>query len=136
MILCEKAVGNSNVWKSFSHISYEALRKSWQYSILKLMLQHIPNPSFKSLLDQLYENNESGFYVYATPIKNFNAGVINYITRYAGRGVANFRANELSRKKKGFNIVPAVALNFGAERKKGLRTLNAPPHTRLFEPSL
>ena len=35
----------------------------------------------------MYNINESGFYVYAPPIKNFNAGVINYITRYAGRPV-------------------------------------------------
>ena len=87
MILCEKAIGNSNIWKSFSHINYEALRKSWQYSILKLLLEYIPSPSFKALVDKLYADNESGFYVYAPPIKNFNTGVINYITRYAGRPV-------------------------------------------------
>ena len=87
MILCEKAVGNSNKWKSFSHINYEALRKSWQYSILKLLLERIPCPAFKALVDELYANNDSGFYVYAPPIKNFNAGVVNYITRYAGRPV-------------------------------------------------
>ena len=85
MILCEKAIGNSNIWTSFSHINYEALRKSWQYSILKLLLEHLP--SLKILVDKLYANNESGFYVFAPPIKNFNAGVINYITRYAGRPV-------------------------------------------------
>jgi hypothetical protein len=87
MILCEKAIGNSNIWKSFSHINYESLRKSWQYSILKLLLEHIPSLSFKALVDKLYADNESGFYVYAPPIKNFNTGVINYITRYAGRPV-------------------------------------------------
>jgi len=85
MILCEKAIGKSNVWKSFSHINYEALRKSWQYSILKLLLEHIP--SIKTLVDKLYDDNESGFYIYAPPIKNFNTGVINYITRYAARPV-------------------------------------------------
>ena len=87
MILCEKAIGNSNIWKSFSHINYEALRKSWQYSILKLILERIPTPSIKALINKLYSDNEAGFYVYAPPIKNFNAGVINYITRYAGRPV-------------------------------------------------
>ena len=85
MILCEKAIGNSNIWKSFSHINYEALRKSWQYSILKLLLEYMP--SLKTLVDKLYADNDSGFYVYAPPIKNFNSGVINYITRYAGRPV-------------------------------------------------
>jgi hypothetical protein len=87
MILCQKAIGNSNIWKSFSHINYEALRKSWQYSILKLLVEQIKDPTFKILVDKLYANNEFGFYVYAPPIKNFNSGVINYITRYAGRPV-------------------------------------------------
>lgn len=87
MILCEEAVGNSNIWKRFDHINYEGLRRSWQYSILKLLLEKIPDPSFKSLVDKLYADHKSGFYVNSPPIKNFSSGVINYIVRYAGRPV-------------------------------------------------
>jgi hypothetical protein len=34
MILCEEAIGNSNIWKKFNHINYEGLRRSWQFSVL------------------------------------------------------------------------------------------------------
>lgn len=87
MILCEDAIGNSNLWKSFDHINYEGLRRSWQFSILKLLSQKISNPSFKSLVNKLYAEHKPGFYVNAPPVKNFSSGVINYIVRYVGRPV-------------------------------------------------
>ena len=85
MILCEEAIGSSGTWRRFSHINYEALRRSWQYCILKLMSKKIDTPEFKSLVDKLYANHKNGFYVNAPPVKNFSATVINYILRYAGR---------------------------------------------------
>ena len=87
MILCEKAIGKSNVWKHFNHINYEGLRKSWMFTLLKRLSGKISNPSFKSLVDKLYETNDNGFYVHSPPIKNFNSGTINYIVRYTGRPV-------------------------------------------------
>jgi len=87
MILCEEAIGNSNIWKKFNHINYEGLRRSWQFSILKRLLEKIEDPSFKPLVDKLYKDHKFGFYVNSPPVKNFNAGVINYIVRYAGRPV-------------------------------------------------
>jgi hypothetical protein len=87
MILSEEAVGDSNIWKSFSYISYEALRLGWQYNILELLLKNIHNPKFKLLVKKLYKNHKLGFYVSAPPIKDFSTGVINYIIRYTGRPV-------------------------------------------------
>lgn len=87
MILCEEAIGNSNIWKKFNHINYEGLRRSWQFSILKLLSDKIKTPSFKALVDDLYKNYKAGFYVNSPPIKNFSVGVVNYIVRYAGRPV-------------------------------------------------
>lgn len=87
MILCEEAIGNSNVWKRFSHISYEGLRRSWQYSVLKLLSEKITDPVFKTLVNKLYADHREGFYIYSPPIKNFSSGVVKYIARYAGRPV-------------------------------------------------
>jgi hypothetical protein len=87
MILCEEAVGNSNTWKKFDHINYEGLRKSWQFSVLKRLSGKITDPSFKALVDKLYADHSAGFYVNSPPVKNFSAGVVNYIVRYAGRPV-------------------------------------------------
>jgi len=85
MILCEKAIGKSNIWKRFNHINYQGLRKSWMFTLLKRLSGKIQDPSFKALVNKLYQTNDKGFYVYSPPIKNFNAGAINYITRYTGR---------------------------------------------------
>ena len=87
MILCEEAVGNSGKWLKFSHINYESLRRSWQYSILKLLSESNPDPSFKALVDKLYADHKAGFYVNAPPVKNFSLGVVHYIVRYVGRPV-------------------------------------------------
>jgi len=87
MILCEEAIGNSNIWRRFDHINYEGLRRSWQFSLLKLLSEKIITPSFKALVDKLYADHNAGFYVNAPPVKNFSNGVINYIVRYAGRPV-------------------------------------------------
>ena len=87
MILCEEAIGNSGVWRKFDHINYEGLRKSWQFSILKMMSEKITTPSFKALVDKLYAEHKPGFYVNSPPVKNFSYGVVNYIVRYAGRPV-------------------------------------------------
>jgi len=85
MILCEKAIGKSNIWKLFNHINYEGLRKSWMFTLLKRLSSKISDPSFKTLVDKLYLTNDNGFYVYSPLIKNFNFGAINYIARYTGR---------------------------------------------------
>jgi len=87
MILCEEAIGKTLKWREFKHINYEGLRKSWQYCVLKLLLEKINDPSFKLLVDQLYKNHQNGFYVNSPPIKRFSVGVINYIVRYMGRPV-------------------------------------------------
>jgi hypothetical protein len=87
MILSEEAIGNSNIWKRFNHINYEGLRRSWQYCLLKLMLDVISNSKFKDLVDRLYSDYKDGFYVNAPPVKNFSAGVVNYIVRYIGRPI-------------------------------------------------
>jgi len=78
MIVCEEAIGNSNIWRRFDHFNYEGLRRSWQFSILKLLSEHIKDPSFKTVVDSLYARYKQGFYVNSPPVKNFSAGVVNY----------------------------------------------------------
>jgi hypothetical protein len=107
MILCEEAIGNSNVWKKFNHINYEGLRRSWQFSVLRLLSKKIVSPSFKALIDKLYKNHNSGFYVNAPPVKNFNQGAVNYIVRYAGRpALAQSRISKYDGKTVTFTYTP------------------------------
>ena len=81
MVLCEKAIGKSSLWKRFNYINYEGLRKSWMLALLKRLSDKISDPSFKSLVDKFYQTNDKGFYVYSPPIENFNTRAVNYITR-------------------------------------------------------
>ena len=107
MILCIEAVGKSGRWKSFNHINYEGLRRSWQFCLLKMMLNKINSPAFKSLVDKLYTDHANGFYVNAPPVKHFNAGVVNYIVRYAGRPVlAQSRIKDYDGKSVTFTYTP------------------------------
>lgn len=85
MILSEGGLGNSGAWSEFKHISYEGLRKSWQYLLLKLLSQRIKTPEFKALVDSLYQDNKNGFYVRALPNKTMDKGVADYVVRYIGR---------------------------------------------------
>jgi hypothetical protein len=107
MILCTEAAGKSGGWKNFTHINYAGLRKSWQFCLLRLLSEKITHPSFKQLVDKLYSDHSNGFYVNAPPIKHFNAGIINYIVRYAGRPVlAQSRIKDYDGKNVTFTYTP------------------------------
>jgi hypothetical protein len=107
MILCEKAIGSSNVWKHFKHINYEGLRKSWMFTLLKRLSERICDPSFKTLADNLYKAKDNGFYVYSPPIKNFNVGAVNYILRYTGRpALAQSRITQYTGEYISFTYTP------------------------------
>lgn len=68
---------------------------------------HIRTPEFKPLVDKLYAAYNNGFYVYAPPIKHFNANVVNYIVRYAGRPVlAQSRIKNYDGKSVSFTYTP------------------------------
>lgn len=85
MLLTEGASGNKTVWRKVSHISFLALRKRWQSTLLDLLSQHLPS-SFYSLKSSLFQNYTEGFYVNA-PKKDFSNpyDAIKYIIRYTGR---------------------------------------------------
>jgi len=107
MILCEDAIGNSDIWRRFGHINYEGLRHSWQYCVLKQMGERIKTPVFKDLANKLYTDHKNGFYVNAPPVKNFSTAVVNYILRYAGRPVlAQSRIIGYDRKTVTFTYTP------------------------------
>jgi hypothetical protein len=107
MVLCEEAVGNSGMWLKINHINYEGLRRSWQYSILKLLIEKIPGARFKALVDKLYADHKAGFYVNSPPLKNFSSGVVHYIVRYVGRPVlAQSRIINYDRESVSFIYTP------------------------------
>ena len=77
----------TNKFINIKHFNYNLLRKSWQKSILDLMLQNI-GPKFYKIKNMLYNKKDNGFYVYA-PIQQFKDTKkgIDYVVRYTGRPV-------------------------------------------------
>lgn len=75
--------------KSFSFMSYEKLRKTWMYEVLKLMEPKL-GKDFYDIKQQLYLDYPDGFYVYAPPFpedvdEDDIDEVVKYMTRYTSR---------------------------------------------------
>lgn len=85
MLLTEGASGNITVWRTIKHISFVALRKRWQTTLLSILHKHL-KASFYQLKSFLFNNYNKGFYVYAKPNMDSNSfDAIKYIIRYTGR---------------------------------------------------
>lgn len=85
-IVTEGAMGNSNIFKKFDYISYDALRKRFQKILLDLLEKKINKSSFKILKNFIYKKSNKGFYVYAEKKNNQSTlNMIEYAVRYTGK---------------------------------------------------
>lgn len=85
ILLTEGASGNKTIWRTIKHISFPALRKRWQATLLSTLHLHIKS-AFYNLKTFLFKKYDKGFYVYAKPNMNSNSfDAIKYIIRYTGR---------------------------------------------------
>lgn len=89
----------SDSYKKLSHFNFNALRKTWQYEICRLLKEFYQDSSHHSscmnTINLAYKNNIEGFYVYAKQRKEEcddsqdhakNASdCVNYMMRYASR---------------------------------------------------
>lgn len=82
----------TEMYKEVHHFNYKNLRKTWQYEINRLLLQHFGS-TFRKIMNNSYNDYNSGFYVYAknqdyqnniTTSKNIGA-CVNYMMRYSSR---------------------------------------------------
>ena len=58
-------MGDSNIFKKFDFISYDALRKRFQKVLLDLIELDLGKDNFRSLKNKIYSHTKDGFYVYA-----------------------------------------------------------------------
>lgn len=86
-IVTEGAYDNNFVWKDFSYIPFEMLRKKWRFLLLEALEVKIPSSDFKTLKNTLYKKYPNGFYVNAVKKPIMFEGLIDYIVRYIGRPV-------------------------------------------------
>lgn len=90
VLLCEEGFDpKNNTLKSFSFMSYEKLRKTFMYELLKI-LQPKLGADFYKIKQELYQNHADGFYVYAPPVpddidSDDIDSLVAYMTRYTSR---------------------------------------------------
>ena len=85
-IVTEGAMGNTNIFKKFDFISYDALRKRFQKILLDLLEKKINKSNFKILKNFIYKKSNKGFYVYAEKKCNHSTKtMIEYAVRYTGK---------------------------------------------------
>ena len=75
-------------YKEVHHFDFNSLRKTWQYELNRLLLEHF-GYSFRKLMDNSYIQQDNGYYVYAkkTGMNSFDhiGECVNYMMRYAAR---------------------------------------------------
>ncbi len=87
-IVTEGAMGNSNIFKKFEYISFNALRKRFQKILLDLLEKELGKENFKTLKNFIYKKSDKGFYVYAEQKKNKKQStkdMVEYAVRYSGK---------------------------------------------------
>ena len=87
-IVTEGAMGNSNIFKKFEYISFNALRKRFQKILLDLLEKELGKQNFKTLKNFIYKKSDNGFYVYAEQKKNKKQStkdMVEYAVRYSGK---------------------------------------------------
>lgn len=90
VLVCEQGYDKkNNSLVSFSFMSYNKLRKTWMYELLKLLEPKL-GKDFYQVKQELYQNHSDGFYVYAPPFPDDvddedMEDVVSYMTRYTSR---------------------------------------------------
>lgn len=84
-------------YREVHHFDFNSLRKTWQYELNRLLLEHF-GISFRKYMNSSYLNQDKGYYVYAKTTKSSsddNVGAcVNYMMRYAARpAMAESRIN-------------------------------------------
>lgn len=86
MIVTEGASGNKTVWRKIPHISFHALRHTWQTALLKIFHKQVNTKESLNLKRFLFNRYKDGFYVRAKPsLDQKSHDTIKYIIRYTGR---------------------------------------------------
>ena len=83
VLVTEGGMNTVGEWKDQDFLSYDKLRKIWQYELLTRLRVVMPrNGETARLIDRMYRQYENGFYVHAKPRVTDGQGIARYIGRY------------------------------------------------------
>lgn len=93
VLVTEGGMNAVGEWEDQDFLSYDKLRKHWQYELLTRLRAVMPrNRETAQLIDKLYRQYEKGFYVHAKPRVTDGQGIARYIGRYIRHpAIANTR---------------------------------------------
>jgi hypothetical protein len=82
-LVTEGGLNEDGEWEAQTYLSYQALRKVWQYECLTRLRTVLPTEPYpRQLIDQLFKQYANGFYVHAEPKVEDGQGINRYIGRY------------------------------------------------------
>jgi hypothetical protein len=83
VLVTEGGLNAAGEWVAQTYLSYQALRKVWQYECLtRLRTVLLSEPATCQLIDELFKRYGNGFYVHAEPKVKDGQGISRYIGRY------------------------------------------------------
>ncbi|MCP3678398.1 MAG: hypothetical protein GY721_12665, partial [Deltaproteobacteria bacterium] len=83
VLVTEGGMDERGKWRDQPYISYEGLRKIWQYEVLERLREEMETgEEEKGLIDRMFREYRKGFYVHASPRVKEGEGISRYIGRY------------------------------------------------------
>lgn len=83
VIVTEGGLNKDNEWVDMDYFHYDGLRKVWQYHVLTNLKKALPKTrEVRELIQSLFKNRKSGFYVRAKNVIKVPREVARYIGRY------------------------------------------------------
>ncbi len=83
VLVTEGGLNENEEWEEQGFLSYDTLRKTWQYKILTRLREVMPeNRETAQLIDRMFSQYKKGFYVHAKPRVTTGSGIERYIGRY------------------------------------------------------
>jgi hypothetical protein len=85
-LVTEGGLDKNDDWQPVTYFSYEAMRKRWQYLVLKKFKKRFgDSQKIKNLINKLYAEKKKGFYIHGKNRIRDARGAAKYIGRYMAR---------------------------------------------------
>ena len=84
ILLTEGGITPQNSWKSVSYIPFDLIHRKWQYHLLSMLKENIPDPRMKKDINRAWKKYPKGFvaYVEKDKVPPGGGGLVKYLAKY------------------------------------------------------
>ncbi len=84
ILLTEGGITPQNRWKSVSYIPFDLIHRKWQYHLLSMLKENIPDPRMKKDVNRAWKKYPKGFvaYVEKDKVPPGGGGLVKYLAKY------------------------------------------------------